>query len=211
VIPAIGQLTVNAALELIGAVARKADQARAGISMNNARIMELDQRGSAIADPAKRAAFKRSIQSAVREQAAIAGLYRGTAAKITAARTALARWMRAQGLDVPPGLGIIQAGLIPAAVVGGAALWGVLAVVDSINRRTTLQSQKLNAIATSQAEVDQGRRTPAEHEAFVRSLDAATKTPTPFGLDRLGEALLPIAALVAAALILPPMLARRRA
>lgn len=207
---AVVQWTID---QLFGQLRRIRDGAaaeRSRISMNNARLMDLNREADEIGDAARRQQFKAWIQRSVSRQGEIANLYRSTSAKISALADRIRSFLLQHGI-APSAAGLSDLGVVPPLVVP-AALIALAAVswaaVAFIHERNAVQTRMIDLHARGLNELIRGGASPQQIAQFIAEADAglarAKPSNDPFGL----ESLLPIALVAVGLVVFGPQLLR---
>lgn len=204
-IPAIAQLTLGKALELLSGWSRQADDIGRTISEANGRLITADRNADGISDPTARAAAKASIKKLVARQASIVAKWRQVGGLVNTFRTKLRDWMRSLGLSIPSGLGAVP--IVPLAIAGA-----VLLIVAGMHELGPRAQANLLEVKNKAAAIELLRSRPgaaADAQSLAKLLEDTTPDGDPFGLDAILKQLGPIAMLIAAAFIVPPLLRAR--
>ena len=187
-------------------IADAAERERAQISMNNARLMEMNAGSARIADPAARATFRAWIAKSVTRQAKIVATWRATQGKIAAAVARARAFLVAHGIK-PSGPGLSGLGavplVVPIVIVGFVlAAWAAVVLVRSMNGPQTkaidFHRSALDALVSRGASAEQ-------LAAFIAQAEGSIAHPPPGGnpFGALGDWIMPAALVLAAVLILP--------
>lgn len=204
--------TIDKTLALSKRIQSDAERERVRISQNNARLMSLEARASGIRDATKRARVLAAIQGAVRRQGEIATRWRTYAARFSEFAKRFDAFMAEHGFSARAGVGALP--LVPVVVVGIAVL--VLSpLIQSIASMNSAQGRAVGEIAKLTDAYVKGELAPDQYAAAVAAIErtakAANSGPDPLGLANLAESLVPLALIVGAFLIVPPLLKRARA
>jgi len=201
VIPAIGQLTVNAALDLFRSWQTQLDSIASKISQTNGHLIAADQAAERIADPTARSAAKARIRDLVSRQATLVARWRAIGGNAMKFRDGLRAFMQSIGLQTA-GLGAIQ--FLPAALL---VLAGVI-----VTALVTLGPPAQAFLIQAQSE-HRRIELAAEHPEQAAALLRQERSPgfDPLGLKSLGDAVVPLLGIAAAVFLLPQLLKTRRA
>lgn len=183
-----------------------ATKARTGLSENNGRLIELNQRVQSIRDPKVRATLTARIQAHVARQAQIAGFYRSVAQKIDGLRTMLRDWLAKIGIKGVPGLGelgvlpAVPAAIVAVLIAAGIAA-GVVITANSLHGGAIEQTAKVvDQVTKGQMTADDGAKL---IEALSKQADSQMDA---LGIKGAVHELVPILAIAAAVLLLPNIL-----
>lgn len=182
---------------------------RTEISMNNARIIEGNERAKRITDPAKRALAIDGYSKLAKNQARIAAAYRTFGSKVQSIAQSVRQWLSANGYTTGVnGLGAIP--LVPAAVVallaGGTVAW---VANDHLKRENSLATKAIGEKGRVLDGVLGGQLSPADGARLMASIDRSVEQqrgPDPLGLANLAEAIVPLGILAAALVLGPPLI-----
>jgi len=195
-------------------VVSQAHAERSQIYLNTAHLNDLTAVSTSIADPAARQAMKDWLEKSWTRQREVSNLYRMFADKFANAAAALKQFLIDNGIEpTVPGLGAAPL-LVPIVVVG--LVLTATAMVIYIHEKNVpqtkaieFQMQGLSALQSGGASVAQLIDYMNKSEATVAGMKPTS--PDPFGLTGFAQALVPVALIVAAAVIVPRLLPSRAA
>jgi hypothetical protein len=204
----IAQYTVTWVVQQLNALPAALEQVKAGISMNNARIMEIDRNADQIPDPAKRAIAKAQIRKFVARQAELMRAYKATGQKFNDAYAKMKAWLRERGLLNDSGMHGLGGGPLLAPFLIGAAVAFVVIWAVNARKDNAKQSAVLPLVAQAVGQYTSGNSTTEQFNTVMdRLMEMSKPNPPqdPFGLANLAKELTPLALVVLGFLVLPPI------
>lgn len=202
------QWTVEQLRGALARIQRDAERKRVEISTLNGKLITLEQRAKTIADPQKRATALAAIKALVQRQVKIVAAWR-TFSKRTAelaqrARVFLGGAAQLSGTEMGEiGAVFIPPALAALAIVALVAVVWLSKAILAQQHAVKVHEQLLNAWLS-------GQLTDAQYHEASQQIDheaQAMEPPgDPFGITKIAEALIPLALIVAAIVVLPPVL-----
>jgi hypothetical protein len=212
-LPAPIQWAVDKVVAKANAVIADAERARRMISENNGRLIALDGQARKIQDPAKRAQALSAIKRSVQRQVELVRDYRTYTARFSDFAKKFNAFLAERGISQSVGMSglAIAPFVVPVAIVGGLLVAG--GIVSALILRANNASKMIDQHAKLIDQFVRGNMTAEQYleatRQYEKLTDDADPKKDPLGLTGLAEALVPLAAIVAAILIVPPLLAGR--
>jgi hypothetical protein len=199
------QWTVKLVVDAAHWISDQVKRVETALRMNNGLVMQINQRVSAIPDQETRDKARAAIQIWVARQAELVSSYRDFTRKWTDALNKARAFLSGMGL-APGTLGQLQ--VIPIAIIAGILIT-VGGYIVSLQIRSANQRKALDMISEVTDKWGQGKLNEVQARSILASIDASQKAAEPsdpFGLSKMLEKAAPIAMILGAVLLLPPLL-----